>query len=156
MKALFFFLLLLPAWPQQFFSDDPLDREPRPRNVDKVANRKLSDYYDFFSLQFFHPEEPQPKKGPPIRSRAVNTLGEPMDGAWYEKRHYYRPMSIEALKRGPGQDAPPAPGDWTVVGAKSEGVTPGFVILDSQKRRFFVKFDPLTNPEMATAADSIG
>src|SRR6185436_19134797 len=33
--------------------------------------------------------------------------------------------------------------------------TPGFVILDSQNRRFYLKFDPITNPEMATAADAI-
>ena len=42
-----------------------------------------------------------------------------------------------------------------MVSAKTEGVTPGFVILDSNQRRFFIKFDPRTNPEMATSADAI-
>jgi hypothetical protein len=28
-------------------------------------------------------------------------------------------------------------------------------MVDAKKRRYFVKFDPLSNPEMATAADMI-
>lgn len=139
----------------KFFPDDPLDKEPLPRNVDKVLSRKLSDYYDLFSHQFGKTGERQPKQGPRIPARAVNTLGEPMDGAWYVKRHYYKRMSAEELKRGPGNTTPPTGRQWTVVGAKSEGITPGFTILDEKKQRYFIKFDPLTNPEMATSADSI-
>lgn len=157
MKRLTLLLLLsLAAFSQRkFYPDDPLDREPTPRNVDKALNRKLSDYYDLFSHIFGHVGERQPVNGPPIPARAVNTLGEPMDGAWYEKRHYYRRMTPEELKRGPGNTNPPAGQKWTVVGAKSEGITPGFTILDEKKQRYFIKFDPLSNPEMATAADSI-
>lgn len=154
---LLFFAACLSAVAQpKFYPDDPLDREPKPRNVDKVLNRKLSDYYDLFSHQFGDVGERQPKVGPPIRAIAsVNTLGEPMDGAWYVKRHYYKHMSTEELQAGPGNTHPPAGAKWTVVGAKSEGITPGFTILDENKQRYFIKFDPLSNPEMATAADSI-
>ena len=155
MKHVIFFLMAVAASGQRFYADDPLDREPAPRNVEKALNRKLSDYYDLLSHQFGHLGEPQPKSGPPIRAQAVNTLGEPMDGAWFNKRHYYRRMTLEELKRGPGDSSAPAGSQWTVIGAKSEGVTPGFTILDGAKRRYFIKFDPLTNPEMATAADSI-
>jgi hypothetical protein len=150
-------LAAVPALSQRvkFYSDDPLQSEPPPRNVEKALNRKLSDYYDLFSHQFWLPGELQPKKGPPIRAKAVNTLGEPMDGAWYTKRHYYKRMSIEELKNGPGSATPPQGTKWTVVSAKSEGITPGFTILDEKKQRYFIKFDPLTNPEMATSADAI-
>jgi hypothetical protein len=157
MKILLLLLLFtasLPAQPR-FYPDDPLDAEPPPRNVDKALSRKLSDYYDLFSNQFGRTGQRQPKTGPPIPARAVNTLGEPMDGAWYTKRHYYRRMSPEELRRGPGDSRPPAGKTWTVVGAKSEGITPGFTVLDEKKQRYFVKFDPISNPEMATAADSI-
>lgn len=143
---------------QKFVADDPLEREPRPRNAEKLANRKLSDIYDLFSLQFKDLGERQPKKGKgaPIRAKGVNTLGEPLSRSWWDKRHYYKRMSLEELRRGPGdQSAPDMTARWTVVSAKSEGVTPGFVVLDSKKRRYFVKFDPLSNPEMATSADSI-
>jgi hypothetical protein len=43
-----------------------------------------------------------------------------------------------------------------VVSGKNEGVTPGLVIRDSKGRRYFLKFDPKSNPEMASAADAIG
>ena len=46
----------------------------------------------------------------------------------------------------------PAPGRWTIVSAKSQGVTPGFFIQDSQGTRFLLKFDPKDQPEMATGA----
>jgi hypothetical protein len=65
-------------------------------------------------------------------------------------------MSLEALKLVPtGVLHPAAAGTWTVIKAKSEGVTPGFTIGTRTKRVYFLKFDPLTNPEMATAADVI-
>ena len=156
-RILFLGLLAADASAQKFFVDDPLQREPRPLHVEQALNRKFSDYYDLFSNQFGAVGEKQPKKSAPMRALAVNTLGEPMDSGWYEKRHYYRRMSREELVRGPGNGTPPSmAGKWTIVSAKSEGVTPGFVIIDAEKRRFFIKFDPLTNPEMATAADSIG
>jgi hypothetical protein len=155
MKLCLLLFIAAAAFGQRFYPDDPLDREPAPRNVDKALNRKLSDYYDLFANQFATLGERQPENGPPIRAKDVNTLGEPMDGSWYTKRHYYKRMSIDELKRGPGNALPPSGPEWTVVGAKSEGITPGFTILDSNKRRYFVKFDPISNPEMATAADSI-
>jgi len=65
-------------------------------------------------------------------------------------------MSIEELVRGPSIDNPPdTSGTLTVVGAKTEGVSPGFTIRDARGRKYFVKFDPLTNPEMATGAEVI-
>jgi len=140
---------------KKFYDDDPLAAEPAPVNVEKVTPRKLSDFYDFLLNQFGHPGERNlPEKA--IPAQAVNTLGEPMDGVWYVKRHYYRPMSIEELQNGPGiTNAPSTSGRWQVVGAKGEGITPGFTVLDAAQRRYFLKFDPLSNPEMATAADVI-
>lgn len=155
-RLLPFFLLPMLGFGQRFRADDPLEREPPPRNVENALSRKFSDYYDLFSNQFGNTGERQPKQGAPRTALAVNTLGEPMESGWYEKRHYYRQMSLEELARGPGRGTPPSTkGKWTVVSAKSEGITPGFVILDPDKRRYFVKFDPMSNPEMATAADAI-
>jgi len=65
-------------------------------------------------------------------------------------------MTVEELVRGPGGDAAPSfSGPWTVVAAKTEGITPGFTVTDSNGRRYVLKFDPLSNPEIATAADVI-
>src|SRR6185295_17174816 len=85
----------LPA--QRFYPDDPLEFEPPPRNVKDIKNRKLSDYFDLLNNQFRMPGERQPKQGPPISAKSVSTLGEPLEGAWWMKRHYYRKMTSEEL-----------------------------------------------------------
>jgi hypothetical protein len=139
---------------QRFYPDDPLLVEPPPLDAGKPARRKLSDWYDLFWHILATPGEKQPRTGPPIRAKNVNTLGDPMDGAWYVRRHYWRRMSIEELQRGAGGMAPPV-FPWTVIAAKGEGITPGFTVIDATKRRFFIKLDPLTNPEMMTAAEVI-
>lgn len=153
--ALFLVSVAALAGPPRFYDDDPVTADPKPRDASKAVSRKLSDIYDLFSNLFTRPGERQPAKGPPIRARAVNTLGEPYEPAWFTPRHYWKRLSAEALRRGPGDSRPPAEGDWTVVRAKSEGVTPGFTIVDARKRMYFMKFDPRSNPEMATGAEMV-
>ncbi len=150
-------LLLLPLNlnAQKFYEDDPITKVPLPMNVENVSSRKLSDYYDFFYNTFSQPGERHTKTRL-IPAQAVNTLGEAPDSSWYTNRHYQNPMTTEALVRGPGDaNAPSLEGPWRVVAAKTEGITPGFTILDSQDRRYILKFDPLNYPEIATAADVI-
>lgn len=150
------FLLFAAAAPGgKFYDDDPLIQEPPPRAVSKAASRKLSDYHDILWHTLATPGEKQ-RPGAPIPAQGVNTLGDPMEGAWWERRHYWRRMSVDELKKGPGiASAPATDGKWTVISAKTEGITPGFVVLDRHKRRYFVKFDPPSNPEMATGADQV-
>jgi hypothetical protein len=155
-KIIILFAAALSLQAKKFYTDDPLPREPKPMNVEKATNRKLSDIYDLFFNQFKKPGEHQPEKGEPIRAKAVNTLGEPLAGTWWEPRHYYKRMTIEELQRGPGNwHIPSTNAKWTIVSAKTEGVTPGFVILDEKKDRYFIKFDPLSNPNMASSCDVI-
>ena len=155
------FAVLLGA--QKFYADDPLEEMPAPLAVEKLETRKLNDVYDLFENTFGAPGEKQPKAKKPkgsevIPSQAVNTLGEvPNDPAWFTNRISARPMSIEELVTGPGDDRPPSmDGTWEIVGAKTSGVTPGFRIKDSTGQLYLLKFDPLTNPEMSTASDVIG
>ena len=140
---------------EKFYADDPLQNEPRPRNAATVKPRKLNDYYDLLENSFKKRGERNTAKKT-IRARDVNTLGEPMDGAWYTHRHYWNPMSDEQLQLGVGGKNPPSEaGPWTVVSAKLEGISPGFVMKDSKGDRYYVKFDPMSNPEMATGAEMI-
>lgn len=150
-------LLLPPALEaRKFYRDDPIQVDPKPHDTPDVKRRKLSDYYDLFAHLFGHPGERQPP-GKPITAGGVNTLGEVPDGPWYNTRHWAHAMSMEELRRGPGdQDPPSMEGPWDVLAGKTEGVTPGFLMRDSRGNRYFIKFDPPTNPEMATAADVIG
>ena len=138
----------------KFYPDDPLEREPAPVRVEKVRPRKISDVYDLFSHTFSTPgEKHSPERSIPAMD--VNTLGEVLDGPWYQARHGRQRMTIPELVGGPGDSTPPAEGLWTIVSAKTEGVTPGFLIRDDRDQLYFIKFDPVENPEMATAADVI-
>jgi hypothetical protein len=159
-KKFFAFLFLITASApllaaEKFYSDDPLQVEPRPRNANEVKVRRLNDYYDLLENSFAERGQ-RNRPGRVSPAQGVNTLGEPMDGAWYTHRHYFKPMTDEELERGPGGVNPPsADGNWTLVSAKSEGISPGFTMKDSKGDRYFVKFDPMSNPELATGAEMI-
>jgi hypothetical protein len=139
---------------RKFYRDDPLWRMPDPAPATQMAPRKLSEYYDFFENALFRSGEVA-RAGEILPSQGINTVDEVPDSAWYTNRHGFRRMSLEELTAGPGISKPPAPGPWTIVAAKNEGITPGFTIRDTRGRIYFIKFDPLSNPEMASAADVI-
>lgn len=144
-----------PLSARKFYDDDPLAKAPPPVHVQDALSRKLSEYYDFFRNTFFQTGE-RHFQSRFLPAQDVNTLGEVPDSSWYTNLHYRQPMSIEELVRGPvGGSAPSTEGPWKVVAAKSEGITPGFTIVDSLGRRYVMKFDPLDYPEIATAADII-
>jgi hypothetical protein len=139
---------------RKFYDDDPLMREPPPIPVEKAKPRRISDIYDLFSHVLATPGEKQRPEAP-VGAKDINTLGEVLEGAWYEARHGRRRMSVAELVAGPGDSTPPAEGKWTIVSAKTEGITPGFLIRDARGEMFFIKFDPIGSSEMATAADVI-
>jgi hypothetical protein len=62
---------------------------------------------------------------------------------------------VDRYVRGANSSNGPAPGDWTVVETKSEGITPGLTVRDSAGDTYFIKFDPPSNPEMASGAEVI-
>jgi hypothetical protein len=147
----------LPLAAQKFYPDDPIAAEPPPIKVTHVNTLDIDAYYDFFRSTFFEPDKKEIKHHDPSPSEAVNTLGEVPDNAWFTNRIGSRPMSVEELVRGAGVDqAPDSSKPWTVISAKNEGVMPGLIVRDGAGRRYFVKFDPKTNPEMASAADVVG
>jgi hypothetical protein len=141
------------AGARKFYEDDPLLEVPQPRKVTDAKLRKLSDYYDFFQ-NLFRPAGQRQMKNATIPAQAVNSQGEPMNSEWYTRRHYWSTMTIAELVAGPGNQNPPSKdGPWKITAAKSEGITPGFLIQDSRGQRYLMKFDPLEYPELATAAD---
>lgn len=139
---------------ERFYPDDPLWKMPPPLPVRNPLKRKINYLYDFVINSVATPGEKQ-QPGALIRARDVNTLGEVPDSLWYTNRNYWHPMSIEALRRGPARDNDPLP-PFRVIGAKTEGITPGFQMRDARRHHFYCKPDPLSNPDMASAADVIG
>ena len=86
----------------------------------------------------------------------INVYDEVPDSGFFVNRHGKRQMSISDLKRGPETGAGPDPnGPWRVIKGKVEGVSAGFFIEDSRGDQYLLKFDPKSNPEMATSAETI-
>jgi hypothetical protein len=145
-----------PVFHPRFYPDDPLLKDPKPLPVGKLKTDKLSDAGDFIHETLREPGQKQSKTNP-TPSLDVNTIDELPDSPWYTNRHYFKPMSMDELTRGPGGTKPPSmTKPWVIYEAKLEGVTPGFRIKDAIGEKYVIKFDPKENNEMATAADVIG
>jgi hypothetical protein len=133
---------------QQFLPDDPLTRTPEVAAVGKTDAQEINALYDFGHNSFHY------KRPAATDSLGVNTLGEVPDSSWFTNRDVSS-LSIEALKKGGRvHGGPQSP--YTVVAAKTEGVSTGFRIRDARGLLYFVKADPPSNIEMATAADVMG
>src|SRR5712691_576294 len=89
------------------------------------------------------------------RAMNVNSIDEVPDSSWFTNRIGSRPVSIDELAQGPNTVPEPISGPWTVVAGKVDGVTPGLQLKDAAGRHFFVKFDPPSNPEMASGAEVV-
>src|ERR1700722_13392740 len=133
---------------QQFRPDDPLTRTPEVAAVPKTDVQDINALYDFANNSFHH------KSRRATDSLGVNTLGEVPDSSWFTNRDISN-LSIEALKKGGRTHGGPQP-PYTVVAAKTEGVSTGFRIRDARGLLYFVKADPPSNPEMATASNVMG
>jgi hypothetical protein len=133
---------------QQFLPDDPLTRTPEVEAVRNSDVQDINALYDFAHNSFHY------KSHGPTESLGVNTLGEVPDSSWFTNRDISG-LGIEAAKKGGRAHGAPVP-PYTVVAAKTEGVSTGFRLRDSRGLLYFVKADPPSNPEMATAADVLG
>jgi len=58
-------------------------------------------------------------------------------------------MDVAEVATGPGQaEGPDRSSAWTIIGAKTAGVTPGFRIRDGRGDVWLLKFDPPHHPGM--------
>ena len=134
--------------PGKFYPDDPIQAEPKPARVEEVKRLKIYELFDYFYQT--GRQEPRPSRP----AMGINTLGEVPDSTWFTNRHGKSRMTREELKHGPGIENAPQP-PYVIVGAKTEGITPGFRMKDAKGRLYFVKPDPVTNPELSTGADVV-
>lgn len=86
----------------------------------------------------------------------INTLDEVPNSSWFTNRIGLFEMTPEEASKGPGQrKGPDMSAPWTIVSAKSEGVTPGFNIEDAKGDVYVIKFDPPNALSLSTAAGVI-
>ena len=136
----------------RFYSDDPLSKDPESQDASKVQALKVSDQYDLVENSFLGAGEHAD-----VRAGNVNTIDEVPDSSWFTNRagKGAGPLDLEAVVKGPDTSNGPAPGPWTVIARKSEGVTPGFTIRDTAGEVYWIKFDPKGFAEMASGAELI-
>ena len=147
----------------KFYDDDPLWHEPKLVPIPEAAKREIVEQYEFARNTFKEPDLLEHEEGAVPRAQNANTMDEVPDCAWYTNRFGspdsmpHQRMSLADLVRGPGNaNQPSMDGPWTVLSNKSTGVTPGFMIRDSTGKKFILKFDPASNPDLTTAVEVIG
>jgi hypothetical protein len=145
--ALAWLVVWLPAADPKFYDDDPISREVDSQDASRVEPWDISLAYDSIVNLFGNPEVAHT-----TRAQDINTIDEVPDSSWFVNR---RIATAEDMMRGVDDDTGPAPGSWTVKSGKGNGVSPGFTIVDSRGRRYFVKFDPPDWPTLATGAEVV-
>lgn len=139
------------AGSPRFYDDDPLWEEPNTQDASGVQPWDINLAWDLVENLFTNPGDPA--SGTPAAN--VNTVDEVPDGAWFTNRLGARAMTLEELARGTNASAGPGDGVWTVVSAKSDGITPGFTIRDAAGETWFIKFDPPGWRGMATGTEVV-
>ncbi len=135
----------------KFLADDPIAVVVDSQDASPVAMREIDLVYDTIENLFTKPGDTTIN----VRAQNVNTIDELPDSSWFTNRIGARPMTIDELVKGPDTTTGPAAGPWTVVSAKSDGVTPGFTIRDANGLVWFLKFDPPGYRAMATGTEVV-
>ena len=133
----------------RFYPDDPIARDPETQDAARVEKTRVSGTYDLLENSFLDAGDKESK-----RAVNINTIDEVPDSSWFTNRLGAWTMTIEEIVRGADRGTGPV-GRWEVTGRKSEGVTPGLTIRDETGEVYWIKFDPRSNPEMASGAEVI-
>jgi hypothetical protein len=137
----------------RFNDDDPVLREGETQDAASVRERRINLWYHHATHLFATPGDKEDR-----RALNVNTIDEVPESSWFVDRILSRtrePMTAEDVGRGPGAGRGPAPGPWTVLSSKRQGITPGLTVLDANREHWIIKLDPPKYPEMASGAEAV-
>jgi hypothetical protein len=135
----------------KFYSDDPISRVVDSQDATGVSSRDINLLYDTLENSVHWPGDQTPN----VRAQNVNSVDEVPDSNWFTNRLGTRDVSVEELLKGPDTGGGPADGEWAVIAAKNDGVTPGFTVRDSAGQVWFLKFDPPGYRGMATGTEVV-
>jgi hypothetical protein len=138
--------LVASSYAPKFFNDDPLWVEPETQDASGIKPDEVNLFVDLTANLLRGTRAAVP----PGRARNINTVDEVPNSSWFTNRGELTPERIAA---GANTTAGPAPGTWTVISSKSDGVTPGFTVTDAQGQRWFLKFDPPGYRGMSTGTE---
>jgi hypothetical protein len=135
----------------KFYRDDPISRVVDSQDASGVEEREINLIYDTLENSVYWPGD----RTPNVRAQNINTIDEVPDSSWFTNRLGTRAISVDELLKGPDTVSGPAEGDWSVIAAKNDGVTPGFTVRDAKGQVWFIKFDPPGYRGMATGTEVV-
>ena len=135
----------------KFYPDDPISRVVDSQDAAGVQEREINLIYDTLENSVYWPGD----RTPNVRAQNLNTIDEVPDSNWFTNRLGARAITVDELLKGPDTVSGPAEGNWTVIAAKNDGVTPGFTVRDSKGQVWFIKFDPPGYRGMATGTEVV-
>ena len=133
----------------RFYDDDPIRTEENTQDASNVQPWEIDLAWDLVQNLFANPGTERFDQ----RAVNVNSIDEVPNGAWFTNRVGTIPFTPEEVARGANKSTGPATGRWTVVSAKTNGVSPGFTIRDERGDIWFLKFDPPGWRGMATGTE---
>jgi hypothetical protein len=140
--------MLMSASGPKFLNDDPVKVERDTQDASSMTPMELKLVTDL-GYNIVKGTD----RGLDVRAQNVNTIDEVPDSSWFTNRAGVRPMTADDVAIGPDTTDGPAPGQWTIISSKSDGITPGFVIRDARGDRWFLKFDPRGYRGMTTGTE---
>src|SRR6476661_3194495 len=136
---------------KRFYGDDPISQEVNSQDASGVKLYEPQLIYDVAENMFARPGDKDFNR----RAQNINTVDEVPDGSWFTNRAGRRTLTPEEVARGSNTGSGPSAGRWTIIAAKTDGVTPGFTIRDSSGIVWFLKFDPPGYRGMATGTEAV-
>jgi len=139
--------------------------EPVPGDkatIPRPAKNEINVIADGFDMQVIEQIEQSIDLSRQLRNIAgkrkeaynLDDFDEVANSSWFVNRNFRKKMSVEEIFRGPDKgNGPDTSGVWTIIRAKSQGVTPGFHIRDSRGDNYVIKFDPPGYQEMLTGSE---
>lgn len=142
--------------------DDRRDAPPPAERDPNLLHDGIDESFIYPLGRFFNPSRLVRKVGTVFGGEHVmaasnlNALDEVPNSSWFTNRIGLQPVTPADAARGPvTNDGPDRSAPWTVVRAKTQGVTPGFNIRDARGQIYLIKFDPPCCPGMSSAAGVI-
>ena len=133
----------------KFYPDDPLWVEADTQDASVAQPWEIDLTYDAAENSFYRPGD----KTKDVRALDINSVDEVPNSSWFTNRAGTKPLTPEEVAKGPNTTNGPAPGKWTIIASKSDGISPGFTIKDSAGDVWFIKFDPKGYRAMTTGIE---
>jgi len=131
----------------------PLLKDADARPIAKPRLRSESELYAIVYNSWFRHLGTEGKIGK-SESLNVNAWDEVPDSTWFTNRMGRHTLSWDQILSA-FPDTGPAPGRWTIRNLIGQGYTPKFGIVDSQGRRYVLKFDLPDRLERNSGAERI-